>query len=56
MLLNFILIDSTKAFTDDSRLSKYIRRVIRDGDKERRISSAKQLRDYLRTSDGVKVY
>ncbi|XP_048758488.2 serine/threonine-protein kinase SMG1-like [Ostrea edulis] len=47
--------DSTKAFTDDSRLSKYIRRVIRDGDKERRISSAKQLRDYLRTSDGVKM-
>ncbi|XP_062590366.1 serine/threonine-protein kinase SMG1-like isoform X1 [Saccostrea cucullata] len=46
--------DSTKAFNDDSRLSKYIRRVVRDGDKERRISSAKQLRDYLRTSDGIK--
>ncbi|XP_052059400.1 serine/threonine-protein kinase SMG1-like isoform X1 [Mytilus californianus] len=47
-------VEPSKSFNDESRLSKYIRRVSRDSDKERRLSSAKQLKDYLKTQEGIK--
>ncbi|CAC5378702.1 unnamed protein product [Mytilus coruscus] len=52
MKINFL--EPSKSFNDESRLSKYIRRVSRDSDKERRLSSAKQLKDYLKTQEGIK--
>ena len=55
-LFLFSLQEPSKSFSDESRLSKYIRRVSRDSDRERRLSSAKQLKEYLKTQEGVKVY
>ncbi|OWF37806.1 serine/threonine-protein kinase SMG1-like [Mizuhopecten yessoensis] len=46
--------DSSRYFSDESRLSKYIRRVVREGDRERRLTAAKQFKDYLRTGEGSK--
>lgn len=46
--------DSSRYFSDESRLSKYIRRVVREGDRERRLTAAKQFKDYLKTAEGSK--
>ena len=47
-LLCFWLPGSGKAFTDDSRLSVLMRRVLRaDDDRERRLSFVKQLHEFF---------
>jgi len=45
----------TKGFNDDSRLSKLVRRVIREDDRERKWSALKQLKDYLSQPENSKV-
>ncbi|KAJ8319497.1 hypothetical protein KUTeg_004588 [Tegillarca granosa] len=44
----------SKSFSDETRLSKYMRRLMRDSDRERRLSTCRQLKDFLRTSEGAK--
>lgn len=46
--------DPSKTFSDDSRLSRLMRRLLKESDRDRRLNAAKQLKDYLRSSDGVK--
>ncbi|KAL4241086.1 Serine/threonine-protein kinase smg1 [Mactra antiquata] len=46
--------DSGKPFVEESRLVKLARRIQRESISERRLSVAKQLVDYLRTSEGAK--
>ncbi|XP_048245963.1 serine/threonine-protein kinase SMG1-like isoform X1 [Haliotis rufescens] len=47
-------IEPGKTFTDESRLSKVMRRLLRDADRDRRLTAAKQLKDYLHTVEGGK--
>ena len=51
-----IIPESTgKSFTDDSRLSKLVRRLTRDDDRDRRITAAKQLKEFLQQPENNKV-
>lgn len=55
IFLHLFLLDPSKTFSDDSRLSRLMRRLLKESDRDRRLNAAKQLKDYLRSSDGVKV-
>ncbi|XP_041362847.1 serine/threonine-protein kinase SMG1-like [Gigantopelta aegis] len=46
--------DPNKTFSDETRLSKLMRRVLRDSDKERRINATKQLKDFIHSAEGAK--
>ena len=50
-----LFLDPNKTFSDETRLSKLMRRVLRDGDRERRISATKQLKDFIHSAEGAKV-
>ena len=40
---------------DDSRLSKLVRRLVKEEDRERKLTAAKQLKDYLLGPENIKV-
>ena len=44
-----------KNFNDDSRLSRLVRRVCREDDRNGRVSAVKQLRDFLLQPENAKV-
>ncbi|CAI9728528.1 Hypothetical predicted protein [Octopus vulgaris] len=43
-----------KSFTGDSRLSQVMRRLLKESDRDRHLNAAKQLKDHLHSTDGVK--
>ena len=45
----------SKLFCDDSRLSKLVRRVTREDDRDRRITAIRQLREFLLVVENAKV-
>lgn len=55
ILFLFFSIDPGKAFLDESKLSKLIRRLFSTAERERRLSSARTLKDFLLTQEGTKV-
>ncbi|ESO84130.1 hypothetical protein LOTGIDRAFT_229624 [Lottia gigantea] len=46
--------DGSRSFNDDSRLSKLMKRVIKESDKDRKISAARQLKEFLHTAEGFR--
>jgi len=51
----FSYVVDSKAFMDDSRLSKLVKKIGREDDRDRRITAAKQLKEYLKQPENVKV-
>ncbi|XP_070580922.1 serine/threonine-protein kinase SMG1-like [Ptychodera flava] len=47
--------DRSLLFNDDSRLSTLVRRITREDDRDRRLTAAKQLRDYLYQPENGKI-
>ena len=47
--------DHNKAFADDSRFSKFVKRLMREDDRDKRLTAGKQLRDFLLLPENAKV-
>ena len=54
-MVSFVFPDGSKAFVDDSRLSKLVRRLVKEDDRERKLTAIKQLKDYLQAYENIKV-
>lgn len=50
-----ILTDFGKSYSDETRLSKLVKKIQRETERERRLFTAKQLVDHLYTPEGAKV-
>ena len=50
-----IISEPSKPFTDETRLSKLMRRLQRENDRERRLLAVKQLNEYISNSENAKV-
>lgn len=55
LLVIFPIFSDAKPFTDDTRLSKLVRRLCRDDDRDRRLTAGKQLREIMPLPENVKV-
>lgn len=51
----FVILDSGKAFLDESKLSKLMRRIFSSADRERRLTAARTLKDFILSPEGNKV-
>ena len=50
-----VIVSDNRGFVDDSRLSRLVRRVTREDDRDARITNLRQLADFLASHENAKV-